>query len=127
MLDKSLFISETIHERVVKLPDGSEHTLHFKELPATIFRAFHLAEQSDNEDTQVGSMAKLIASSLCEPDGKAAITYKEALKLTAPAANALVNAVLSVNGFGGKSKNDLPPETMDGSGESSSSPLAAAP
>lgn len=105
-LSPSLFVSETIHPRTVKLPDGSEHVLHFKELPATVFRAFHLAEQSKDEDTQTGSMAKLIASSLCEPDGKPALTYKEALKLTAPAANALVNEVLSVNGFGGKQKND---------------------
>ena len=58
-LAASLFVSETIHPRTVKLPDGSEHTLHFKELPATVFRAFHLAEQSKDEDTQTGSMARL--------------------------------------------------------------------
>lgn len=105
MLSDSLFVSATLHERTVKLPDGSEHVLHFKELPAVAFRAFHLAEHSKDEDVQVGSMAKLIAASLCEPDGKPALTYEKALQLKPGAANALVAEILSINGFGAKAKN----------------------
>jgi hypothetical protein len=97
-LDK-FFVSTEIHERTVKLPDGSEHLLHFRELPAADFRRFHMAEMSEDEDVRAGSMAKLICACLCEPDGKAAITYKQALQLKPAAANALIGAVLSVNGM----------------------------
>lgn len=105
MLSESLFVSASLHERTVKLPDGSEHVLHFKELPAVAFRAFHLAEQSKDEDVQAGSMAKLIAASLCNPDGSAALAYEKALTLKPGAANALVREILSINGLGAKEKN----------------------
>ena len=100
MLHESLFVSDRVHERTVKLPDGAEHALHFKELPASEFRRFHLAETANDEEKKIASMAMLIASSLCEPDGKPAITVKKAMQLTASAANAIVEAVLEVNGFG---------------------------
>lgn len=118
MLNESLFVSEKLHERTVKLPDGSEHVLHFRELPAVTFRQFHMAEQSKDEDVQAGSIARLIAASLCEPDGKPAILYAKALTLKPAAASALVTEILAVNGFGEKQKNDLQPETVSGSGTS---------
>lgn len=124
-LSESLFVSDKIHARTVKLPDGSEHRLHFKELPATEFRKFHIAEQSKDEDARAGSMAKLIAASLCEPDGKPALTYKRALQLNTAAANAIVAEVLSVNGMGDRGNVEAP-ETASGSGASSHSPSAAA-
>ena len=105
MLSESLFVSAALHERTVTLPDGSAHVLHFKELPAVAFRAFHLAEQSADEAVQAGSMAKLIAASLCNPDGSAAITYEKACTLKPGAANALVQEILAVNGLGAKEKN----------------------
>lgn len=115
-ISDKFFISPTLHERTVKLPDGSEHVLHFKELPASEFRRFRLAEQSDDENQQVGSMAKLIAASLREPDGKQALSYTKALELTAGAANALIAAVLEVNGFDGK--KDSPSADLNGSATS---------
>lgn len=117
-LNDALFVSESVHAREVELTDGSKHTLHFKELPAAEFRKFHRAEQSDDDEVHAGSMAKLIAASLCEPDGKPAITYKKALTLKPAAMNAIFGAVLAVNGLGSKEKKDLPPETSDGSGTS---------
>lgn len=93
------FVSTEVHARKVKLADGSEHDLHFRELPSSEFRRFHLAESSDDEDVRISSMAKLIAASLCEVDGKPAITVKQALQLKPAAANALIDAVLSVNGM----------------------------
>lgn len=98
MLDESLFVSSQVQEKKVKLPDGSEHILYFKELPAVEFRRFALAEQSENEDIKATSIAKLIASSLCEPDGKPAITFEKALQLKASAMNAIFEAMLEVNG-----------------------------
>lgn len=105
MMDESLFVSDKLHERTVELPDGSTHVLHFKELPAVTFRAFHLAEKSSDEDVQTGSVAKLIAASLCDPDGKPAMTYAKVLTIKPAAANAFVQEILAVNGFGDKAKN----------------------
>lgn len=98
MLDKSFFVSADIQEKQVKLPDGGQHTLYFKELPAIEFRKFALAEQSENENVKATSIAKLIAASVCEPDGKPAITYEQALNLKASAMNAIFEAMLEVNG-----------------------------
>lgn len=98
MLNESFFVSDQVQEKTVKLPDGSEHILYFKELPAIEFRRFALAEASENEDVKAASVAKLIASSLCEPDGKPAITFEKALQLKASAMNAIFEAMLEVNG-----------------------------
>lgn len=98
MLNESFFVSEKVQEKKVTLADGSEHILYFKELPAVEFRRFALAEQSENEDIKAASVAKLIASSLCEPDGKPAITFEKALQLKASAMNAIFEAMLEVNG-----------------------------
>ena len=100
MLNAALFISDAVQARMVKLPDGSEHELHFKQLPAAEFRRFFLATQSKDEDAQSGAMAKLISMSICTPEGKPALTLKEALRLTPAAEKAISEAVLSVNGLG---------------------------
>lgn len=98
MLDKAFYVSTELHEKEVELADGSKHTLHFKELPAIEFRRFSLAEQSDNENVRATSIAKLIAASLCDADGKPAITFDQALNLKASAMNAIFEAMLEVNG-----------------------------
>lgn len=105
-INDAFFVSDKIHERPVKLQDGSEHILFFKELPSVIFRAFQLNQQSKDEGVQVGSIAKLISQSLCEPDGKPALPYERALKLTQAAANAILDAILAVNGYGAEPKKD---------------------
>lgn len=99
MLPATFFVSEQTHERSVKMPDGSEHTLHFRQLPAVEFRKFVFAERSTDEATQAGSAAKIIAASLCDPDGKPALTYQQALKLNPAATKSLIEAVMSVNGL----------------------------
>ncbi len=103
-LSSAFFASSEIQKRDVTLPDGSVHTLHFKELPAVEFRKFQMAESAEDEDVRAASIAKLIAASLVEEDGKAAITIKDAARLNSAAANAIMVAILDVNGFG-KSKN----------------------
>lgn len=106
IIDESLFVSDKVIEKNVVLPDGKSHTLYFKELPAVEFRKFYNAEQSNDEDVQASSMARLIVSSLCEPDGKPALSIKQAQKLTPVAMNAIVSVVMEVNGFGGERKSD---------------------
>ena len=103
-LDASLFISDKVHERQVELPDGTTHTLYFRELPAAEFRKFHLAEQSDDENLRANSMIRLVAASLCEPNGKSALTVGRAAQLKPQALGAIFAKVLEVNGFGGAAK-----------------------
>jgi hypothetical protein len=103
-LPNTFFTSQEVQEREVTLADGTKHTLCFKELPAVEFRKFQMAESSEDEEVRAASIAKLIAASLVEKDGKPALTMKQALQLKGAAANAIMSAILDVNGFG--SKND---------------------
>ena len=105
MLDESLFVSDAVHERPIELPDGKKHVLHFKELPATAFRAYHLAEKSEDAEVRATAVARLIAASLCNPDGSPAMTFERACKLKPAPASAMLQAVLNVNGFGAAAKN----------------------
>lgn len=100
MIPAALFVSADVQTRTVTLPDGSEHALHFKQLPASEFRKFFYATQAKDEDMQSAAMAKLIAASLCNEDGTPALTFKQALQLTPAAEKAISEAVLSVNGLG---------------------------
>jgi hypothetical protein len=99
-LDDSLFVSDKVHERKVTLPDGQEHTLFFRELPALEFRKFAADERSPDENVRAGSVARLIVASLCEADGKPALTMDKARKLKASAAEAILSVVLKLNGVG---------------------------
>jgi hypothetical protein len=125
MLDASFFVSDQLHERTVKLADGGEHKLHFRELPAVSFRAFQIAETSDDPDVRAGSMARLIAASVCNPDGTAAMDATKAQSLKPHVMNALVAEILSLNRLGADAKKASPPAGSDGSGTSSPSPSAA--
>lgn len=93
-----LMVSDTIHEREVELADGSKRVLYFKEVPAVVYRRFLIAEQSDDDDVRSTSLARLIQASMCEPDGKPALTLDQALRLKAGVSGKLVDAVLDVNG-----------------------------
>lgn len=94
------FVSDEIHERTVELGDGSKHVLHFRELSVTELRRFAQAERSDDEDVRAQSVAKLIAASLCDPDGKPAMTVEQAVRLKPKVGNAIFAALMSVNDSG---------------------------
>lgn len=119
MLDGAFFVSETLHERPVTLPDGSTHRLHFRELSAAQLRAYQLAERSQDEEVQCGAIAKLIAASVCESDGRPALTYERARLLKPFAANALTEQILAINGMAVEAaKKTSPPGALNGSGTS---------
>jgi hypothetical protein len=103
-LAKSLFVSDEVHEKEVTLPNGEVHKLHFKELSAVEFRKFQMAEFSEDDEVKATSMAKLISSSLVDPDGKPALNMTQALKLNSAATNAMIAVILGVNGFGEQKK-----------------------
>lgn len=115
-LSDALFISEQIHEREVTLADGQKHVLYFKELPAVDFRSYQLAEHSADETVRVTSMPKLVALSVCEPDGKPAMTLERAKMLKPEVMVALFSVILDLNQIGSKAKNSSPPEGKSGSG-----------
>lgn len=104
-MSPDLFVSDAVQERTITLGDGSAHTLHFRELSAAAFRAFQIAEQSEDEDTRASSMARLIASSVCEPDGKPAMTRERAAQLKPAVMNSIVTEILALNRLGDKAKN----------------------
>ena len=104
MIDSSFFVSTEVQSKFVELPNGQKHELFFKEIPAIEFRRFSLAEQSEDENVRIGSIAKLICASLCNADGTPAITFEQAMTLKAAAMNAIFAEVLSVNGQGNKKK-----------------------
>jgi hypothetical protein len=105
MIDASFFVSAEVHAREVELGDGKKHTLWFKQLPAIEFRRFSLAENSDDEEVRIRSIATLICASLCNEYGSPAITVAQAMMLTAPAMNAIVDQAMDVNGQLGKKKD----------------------
>lgn len=106
MLPDSLFASSNVHAREVTLGDGSKHVLHFKELPATKFAAYHEARSSEDAAVREGSIAKLIAFSVVDEQGNPALPYEQALNLKPGPANEMMKHILEINGYGGDSKNE---------------------
>jgi hypothetical protein len=121
-----LMVSTEIHEKPVQLADGTTRKLYFRELPADDYRRFQIDESSDDEDKRAGSVARMIAASMCEPDGKPALTVEQARKLKPHVSRRLFETVLSLN-EAGKKGEALPPGEKSGSGTSSPLPSAADP
>lgn len=97
-LPDSFFISPSVHERKVKLADGKEHVLHLRELPWAEWHKAAALETSADEDERAAAACSLIAASLCEADGKPALTLKQALQLKPAVVAALVSEIRAVNG-----------------------------
>lgn len=118
----ALLVKQHPVAREVTLPDGSVHTLHFKQLAAAEFRRFFQALQDGNHDAQSRAMAGLIAASLCDAEGQPGITEAQALLLTPAAERALSAAVMAINGLGKREDSDLgnasPSAANSGSGTS---------
>jgi hypothetical protein len=102
MLDASLFVSDMIHERKIKLGDDTEHVLWFKELPQIQFSKYQAAARSEDEEVRASSVAKLISLSLCEPNGAHMVTEEKAAQLKPVVSNAIIGAIMEINGFGGR-------------------------
>lgn len=78
------------------MPDGSEHVLHFKQLPASEFRK--LITQAGGDAAAAG--LQMIAACLCDADGASVLTIEDAARLTLSAEKALSEAAMEVNGLG---------------------------
>ena len=71
--------------------------LHFRELPAVEMIKYRDAIDSGDDEKRAAAAVRLVAASLCEPDGSPAMTWERALELRAGPLNALFSAVLEVN------------------------------
>jgi len=118
-LPDAFFASAAVHDRKVTLADGQQYTVYFKEVTAVEVRSYQIAEQSEDSDEKSRAIARLIAASVCEPDGKRSMTYEQAQALKPKAAIELLRRVLEVNQIGGEAaKKILPSGASDGSGTS---------
>ena len=120
-MDKSKFlISAAPVARAVTFTDGSVETLHFKQLNAGQVRRWRMDEQSGDPATIMYAMQKLVAQSLCDENGKLALTEAEAVGLTASGLQDLFPHVIAVSGLEPAAKKDSP--SADANGSDASSP-----
>lgn len=115
MLPGVLFVGKTIHTRELTLGDGEKHTLYFREIAAADFRKLQAAKNDEQSELAV---SKVIAASLCEPDGSDAITAEEAGNIKTGIRVAISLAIAEVNGIGANVGKASPPEALNGSGTS---------
>ena len=113
-LPTSLFVSAQVQGREVTLADGTTHVLFFKELPAVTFKTYSRLQASTDQQDQDTCMARLIAESLCDEEGKRAMTFEQACQLRLDAATAIFQAVLDVNGLSGKKGDRSPGASASG-------------
>lgn len=102
----SLFASSEIFKRKVKLGDGQEHEMYFKQLPGVEFIRYREIAQSEDRDERIYGVANLIAASLCEPDGTQAMKPEKAALLLPGPMNAIFEQVLEINGQGASKKKE---------------------
>lgn len=118
LLDPSLFISDAVHEREVKLADGSKHTFYIREQDAGVLRGFFSGQVSEDPDKQAESMARLIAKAICDPEGKPALSLVDAKRLKFAVQIALTKAISEVHSYQGK--ESLPAEEAESGSDTSS-------
>lgn len=118
LLDPSLFISDDVHQREVKLADGRKHTFYIREQDAGVLRGFFAGQASDDPDKQADSMARLIAKAICDPEGKAALSLADAKRLKFAVQIALTKAISEVHSYQGKESS--PAEEAESGSDTSS-------
>ena len=87
------FVSEVPVEQTVTIA-GVDRKLHFREVSDQDWYRYIAALQSDSIDVQAGARAFLISKSLCEPDGKPALTLEKAAQLKIRVAKAIHDAAI---------------------------------
>jgi hypothetical protein len=113
MIPAALFRSDELQKRSITLADGSVHTLYFREMT-------HAQELKMREIAKVDGdhVSYMIACSLCDESGALAVSEADAANLKRGVRNAVVSAVLDINGGGATVGNVLPPVENSGSSTS---------
>ncbi len=112
-LDSAFLVGDKPKQKTVTLPDGTDHELYFKQIPAQDFVVFREEQQSEDAAVRTTAVPRLIAKSLCDESGKPVLTGKEHLGLTPAGCTALMQAVMEVNTFDAKKAS--PSEEATGS------------
>jgi len=115
-LNDAFFVSEKLHEKKIQLPDGSEHILHFAELPAHEFVRFRDQQASEDENIRARAAIRLLSQGVRNPDGSCAMTEAQAANLKPAPARALMDALMEANSS--DPKKNLPSEADSGSAAS---------
>lgn len=113
MLPAALFRSDELHERAITLGDGSVHPLKFREM--THAQELKMRDIARAEGDHVSFM---ISVSVVNDDGTPAISETEAANLKRGVRNALITAIMDINGGGASLGNALPPAASAGSSTS---------
>lgn len=112
MLPAALFRSDELHERPITLGDGTVHRLHFREMTREQEMKYRELVKADGDH-----VSYMIACSLCDADGTP-IGEEQAANLKRGVRNALITAILEINGSGASVGNGLPPAESSGSSTS---------
>jgi Phage tail assembly chaperone, TAC len=113
MLPAALFRSDELHRREITLGDGSVHELTFREM--THAQELKMREIARADGDHVSYM---IACSLCDEDGTLALTEAQAADMKRGVRNALVTAIMDLNGAGATMGKASPPAANAGSSTS---------
>jgi hypothetical protein len=125
MLDDALFVGQHLHVHEVPLPDGTKAKIHFKELAWPDWYAYQIGQRSEDPQERLAAIARMLAASVCDPDGSQALTVERALQLRPAPMNSLLEVVLSTHGkLVASAKKPSPSAESSGSGTSSPSPSA---
>lgn len=99
MLGEQFFTSSKIEERTVEMGDGTQHVLWFRHLTNVEVERVRIAMRSADDEVAAGAFARMVSLSLCEPDGKPAISYDQASRLKPDVMDRIVDAALDLNGL----------------------------
>lgn len=97
MLDKSFFVSPEVVGKDVQLKDGSTHKLYFRRVSSYDYQRFLNCLRSPSIDDRGMAYHVLVAASLCDADGKAALTLEKAKELEEAVLERLFSAALELN------------------------------
>lgn len=116
-MDRALFVNrETIHKRQLLMADGTTHDIWLREIPSSDLRKLqgNIGDPVEYDRT----VSRVIAASLCDPDGKPTLTQEEADNLLHGVRMCLATCIAEVNAVGSTVGKVSPPAANSGSGTS---------
>lgn len=97
MLDRKFFVSPEVVGKDIQLKDGSTHQLYFRRVSSYDYQRFLNCLRSPAIDDRGMAYHVLVAASLCDADGKVALTLEKAKELEEGVLERLFAAALELN------------------------------
>lgn len=102
--------TEAAHEDEVEI-NGSRHKVWFREVSHVVYARFIRESQSTDVDERDAAAARLVAGSLCNPDGSLAFERpEEVCRLKSDVVNAMVPLIVKASRVSDAAKKASPPE-----------------